>query len=64
MMGRDNQRPMEGLNTWKATAGGIEFRGMNEQSARNRAESYLRNTNQEGLTITVEPPEGFDNGNQ
>ncbi|MCK7543053.1 hypothetical protein MLC59_02575 [Marinobacter bryozoorum] len=63
-MDRDNHRPMEGLNTWKATAGGIEFRGMNEQSAVNRVESYLRNTGREGLPITVEPPEGFDNGDQ
>ena len=50
------KRHLEGLNCWIARVGGIAFRGMNEQSARNRAESFLRNT---GRTdpIIMEPPQ-------
>ncbi|GHE19996.1 hypothetical protein GCM10017767_05170 [Halomonas urumqiensis] len=49
------RRPLESLNCWIARVGGIEFRGMNETSARVRAETYLRDTGKDE-PIIMEPP--------
>jgi len=57
-------RPLESINGWTATitsplVGKITFTGMNEDSARIRAETHLRNLGRDPaeFAIEVQPPE-------
>ena len=68
MRSRDTRRapgrPLEGINGWTATItsptrGRITFTGMNESSARIRAENHLLNLGKDpaDFAIEVKPPE-------